>query len=68
MRDDYDDAVALTLKETRCIIKAWKSGVKTPAVYFVDPKVGLLIMEYIRGKTAKETIINDEIPIGTTRP
>lgn len=37
--------------------RAFKCGVPCPIVYFVDPREGTIIMEYINGPTAKEAII-----------
>ena len=40
--------------------KAAKCGVPTPEVYALEAKQGLLVMEYIDGKTAKQSIIDNE--------
>jgi tRNA A-37 threonylcarbamoyl transferase component Bud32 len=43
--------------------KALKCGIMTPAIYHANPKESLLVMEFINGKTAKATIIEDEMSI-----
>ena len=39
---------------------AKKTGIKTPYIYFLDPKRAEIIMEYIKGKNVKD-IISKEI-------
>lgn len=40
--------------------KAWKCGVATPTIYYVDAARGLLIMEFIDGITIKHALRADE--------
>jgi TP53 regulating kinase-like protein len=49
-------------QETRCLAKAVRSGVAAPAVYFVDPSEGTIIMEHIAGATVKQVIQRSLLP------
>ncbi|KAJ3026688.1 UNVERIFIED_CONTAM: TP53 regulating kinase [Siphonaria sp. JEL0065] len=42
-----------TILEARCLLKARKSGIDTPAVYLIDPVKSLIYMEFIEGETMK---------------
>ncbi|KAI9350163.1 kinase-like domain-containing protein, partial [Obelidium mucronatum] len=42
-----------TILEARCLLKARKSGIDSPAVYMVDPAKSLIYMEFIEGETMK---------------
>lgn len=46
----------LYIKEVRCMVKARRSGVRTPAVYSIDLVQGRFIMELVNGITLKEAV------------
>ena len=41
-------------------MKAWKCGVATPTIYYVDAAKSLLVMEFIDGITVKHALRTDE--------
>jgi len=43
-------------REIKIMILAKKLGVRTPAIIFTDPQNGIIVMEYIRGKTLKKVL------------
>lgn len=45
-----------TRSEVRLMIEARKAGVRTPVVYLVDPREGLIVMERIEGPTVKSRL------------
>ena len=47
-----------TLREASLVVKAREVGVPTPLVYFVDPKNGEIIMQYLEGKRLKEIFLD----------
>lgn len=47
-----------TLREASLIVKARQAGVPTPLIYFVDPKKGEIIMQYLEGKRLREIFLN----------
>jgi TP53 regulating kinase and related kinases len=49
-----------TIHEANMLHAAKKTGIKTPYIYFLDPKRAEIIMEYIKGKNVKD-IISKEI-------
>jgi TP53 regulating kinase-like protein len=49
-----------TIHEANMLHAAKRTGIKTPYIYFVDPKKAEIIMEYINGKNVK-SIISKEI-------
>ncbi len=49
-----------TIHEANMLHAAKRTGIKTPYIYFLDPKKAEIIMEYINGKNVK-SIISKEI-------
>ena len=49
-----------TIHEANMLHAAKKTGIKTPYIYFLDPKRAEIIMEYIKAKNVKD-IISKEI-------
>ena len=52
--------VRRTIHEANMLHAAKTAGIKTPFIYFLDPKRAEIIMEYIKGKNVKD-IISKEI-------
>lgn len=46
-------------------MRAYKSGINCPVVYFVDAKEGTIIMEHINGPTSKAVIMDKSLPLKT---
>lgn len=47
-----------TIREAKIIISARRIGIKAPAVLFVDPDLGVLVLEYIKGRLLKDLLKN----------
>jgi len=45
-----------TMHEAEMLSNAKRAGVTTPLLYFVDPKCGEIIMQYIKGKLARDVL------------
>ncbi len=60
---DYGVCVAFVIyKEVRCLAKARAAGVGTPAIYLVDVEGLRIYMEYVHGRTVKQTLREDIEP------
>ncbi|MCY0860239.1 MAG: Kae1-associated kinase Bud32 [Sulfolobaceae archaeon] len=49
-----------TIMEARLMYNALKAQVNTPAILYLDPSEGLLVLEYVEGKTLREKYNNFE--------
>jgi|ECHhosMinimDraft_1075155.scaffolds.fasta_scaffold00045_20 TP53 regulating kinase-like protein len=54
-----------TLNESKNMMRALKVGINVPAIYFVDPIEGIIIMEFINGKPIKDLIDKREEELAT---
>ncbi|KAJ3238213.1 TP53 regulating kinase [Chytriomyces hyalinus] len=55
-----------TVLESRCLLKALRSGIDAPTIYLIDPLRNLIYMEYIPGETVK-AFFNREMTNDTKR-
>ncbi len=55
---DIDDHIRYrrTLAEVEAMLRAHRAGVDVPRVFFFDPHVGLIVMEYLRGKLLRDLL------------
>ena len=52
---------ARTLHEARCLVRCAREGVDAPKLYFVDTSSMSIFMELVRGKTAKEALLEEQL-------
>ncbi|CAG8449733.1 11715_t:CDS:2 [Funneliformis mosseae] len=50
-------------QEARCLFKCRKSGVDTPALYFVDTENSTIYMEFVRGTIVKDLLVTNSVYI-----
>ncbi len=45
-----------TVKEARIMITAKKSGINVPSILFIEPRIGILVMEYVEGELLRNLL------------